>query len=239
MIPKIIHYCWYGNSVKPQMVLDCIQSWRKLHPEYEIKEWNEFNSPKHHIVTSNIKNKIWAYASDYTRLYALYTYGGFYLDTDFFLLKSLEELRTEHCILAFESREWVTNGFAASSKHHSFFKECLKALEQKGHTRLKPYIAPHLTTDILKTYQSTLEYKDQTISGIRILLAPTFYPFTYNEVRNNTLNSLIASCPKSSYGIHLFMHSWKDSSLDYNSLERLSLLFRKLMTKLKYVREQS
>jgi mannosyltransferase OCH1-like enzyme len=217
------------------MVLDCISSWRRLHPDYEIIEWNEINSPQHKIVTSNLKHKIWAYASDYTRLYALYTQGGFYLDTDFYLIKSLENLRNNACILAFESPEWVTNGFSASSKNHGYFKKCLDALEDRGHTRLRPYIAPHLTTEILKTYQETIEYKEQIIADIRILISHSFYPFSYEDVRNNALSTLVKSCPKYSYGIHLFMHSWKDSSLNYSILERLTIFIQKVATKLNLI----
>lgn len=233
MIPKIIHFCWYGTNPKPAIVLKCINTWKSLHPDYEIIEWNEYNSPKHEIITSNLKKKIWAYASDYTRLYALYNFGGFYLDTDFYLIKSLENLRTNKCILAFESPEWVTNGFAASAIGHEFFNKCLKEIEQVGHTKQKPYIAPHLTTNILKTYQNPIVYKDQNIGDIRILLAPSFYHYSYWEVRNNSLDRLIDRCPSSSYGIHLYMHSWKDSSINYNKFQRLTLLCATLLQKFK------
>jgi len=92
LIPKIIHYVWVGNNPKPQFVLDCIDTWKKHLPDYEIMEWgndclDEINNT---YVTEAIKNKKWAFASDYIRLYALYNYGGIYLDSDVEVTQSFD-----------------------------------------------------------------------------------------------------------------------------------------------------
>ena len=93
MIPKIIHYVWLGNNEKPGLVLKCIASWQKYLPDYEIMEWNDENT-KHidnQYMREAIEQKKWAFASDYIRLWALYHYGGIYLDTDVEIRKSLDE----------------------------------------------------------------------------------------------------------------------------------------------------
>ena len=92
MIPKIIHYCWFGKNPKNNLILRCIESWKKFCPNYKFVEWNESNFD----VNSNLytkqayENKKWAFVSDYVRLYALYNYGGIYLDTDCEILQSLD-----------------------------------------------------------------------------------------------------------------------------------------------------
>jgi len=92
-IPKIIHYCWFGNNEKSELVKKCIASWKKYLPDYEIREWAEKDLVNCNIqyVKESYKEKIWAFVSDYFRLYALYNYGGIYLDTDMEILKPLDE----------------------------------------------------------------------------------------------------------------------------------------------------
>ena len=95
MIPKIIHYCWFGHNHKTKLVRKCIRSWRKYCPDYQIIEWNEDNydiSSSPLFVQQAIQEGKWAFASDYVRLRVVYEHGGFYLDTDVELVKSLDEL---------------------------------------------------------------------------------------------------------------------------------------------------
>lgn len=81
MIPKKIHYCWFGRNKKPELVIKCIQSWKKYCPDYEIIEWNEDNFDVECIsyVKEAYRSKKWAFVSDYARLYAVYKVGGYTL----------------------------------------------------------------------------------------------------------------------------------------------------------------
>ena len=95
MIPKTIHYCWFGRSKKPRIVEKCIRSWKRYCPEYTIIEWNEDNYDLESaplFVKQAIEAKKWAFASDYVRIKVVYEYGGFYLDTDVELIQSLDGL---------------------------------------------------------------------------------------------------------------------------------------------------
>lgn len=96
MIPKIIHYIWFGKAKKSKVILDCIASWRIHLPEYEIKEWNELNTTFDCFYTKQAYlNKGWAFLSDYLRLKCIYEYGGIYLDTDMQVIKSFNPLLNE------------------------------------------------------------------------------------------------------------------------------------------------
>lgn len=94
MIPKIIHYCWFSEGEKPKKILDCIDSWRKYLPDYEIKCWNYTNFPrgKSKWVDQAVDSKKFAFAADYIRSFALYTEGGIYLDSDVEVLQDLTPL---------------------------------------------------------------------------------------------------------------------------------------------------
>lgn len=89
MIPKIIHYCWFGGKELPIEVKKCIASWRKMCPDYEIIRWDEsnFDVGQHPFVREAYKAKVWAFVSDYARLKVVYDNGGIYLDTDVELRK--------------------------------------------------------------------------------------------------------------------------------------------------------
>ena len=94
MIPKVIHYCWFGGKPLPKDVLDCIASWKKYCPEYEIRQWNEtnFDLDCHPFVRSAYNAKAWAFVSDYARLKIVFDNGGIYFDTDVELLKNIDFL---------------------------------------------------------------------------------------------------------------------------------------------------
>lgn len=96
MIPKIIHYCWFGRGDMPQLARDCIASWRRFMPDWDYKLWNEDNFDVYSIpyVKEAYEAKKYAFVSDYVRLFALMTEGGVYMDTDVEVLKSYEPLLT-------------------------------------------------------------------------------------------------------------------------------------------------
>lgn len=94
LIPKVIHYVWMGGNEKPSSVIKCIESWRKVLPDYKIIEWNEnnFNVDESPYCKKAYENKKWAFVSDYVRLYVLLNNGGIYLDTDVELKKKFDDL---------------------------------------------------------------------------------------------------------------------------------------------------
>ena len=112
MIPKIIHYCWFGKNPLPDDARDCIESWKKNCPDYEIKEWNEenFDINTCAYVKEAYDKKKWAFITDFVRLKVLYDYGGIYMDTDVEVCKSLDPLLKWDAFSGFESDNNIPTG---------------------------------------------------------------------------------------------------------------------------------
>ena len=105
MIPKTIHYCWFGGNKLPKLAKRCIRSWRKYLPDYEIKEWNEsnFDVNINPYVKEAYKVHRYAFMSDYARYWVLYHYGGVYFDTDVELLRSINQILKNGGYMSFET----------------------------------------------------------------------------------------------------------------------------------------
>lgn len=107
MIPKILHYCWFGDPEKlktDKRSQACIESWKKYLPDYELKLWNEENFDVNmcDYTKQAYEKGQYAFVSDVARLYALYTEGGVYMDTDVEVYKPLDEFLTDECFTGFE-----------------------------------------------------------------------------------------------------------------------------------------
>ena len=128
MIPKIIHYCWFGRNPLPPLAKKCIASWKKHLPEYEIKEWNEdnFDLDMFPYDREAYDNRKFAFVTDIVRLYALYNEGGIYMDTDVEVLKSLDGFLHHTAFSGFENETDVPTGIMASEKGGLWAKENLE-----------------------------------------------------------------------------------------------------------------
>ena len=125
MIPKIIHYVWLGGNPLPKKHSDCIDTWKELCPDYEIVRWDENNFDIDGClwVKQAMDKKMYAFASDAIRFYALYKQGGIYMDTDTYLVKNPEPLLNEDAIMGCDrNRLWINAEFLGSSKGNAFFK---------------------------------------------------------------------------------------------------------------------
>lgn len=120
MIPKVIHYCWFGHKSLPDEVLRCIMSWHRFCPDYEIKQWDEsnFDVTVHPYVKEAYDAKKWAFVTDYARLYILEHEGGIYLDTDVELIASLDPLLQHSCTFGEEIRGRVNTGVGFATESH-------------------------------------------------------------------------------------------------------------------------
>lgn len=204
MIPKIIHYCWFGGNDKPKMVIDCINSWKKFMPDYEIIEWNEsnFDVNCNDFVKMAYEKKKWAFISDFCRLFALFNYGGIYMDTDVEVLKSFDPL-LNHNFLCYEQDEYICTAVMGFEKGSLFLKEFMDKYKSECFNLSKPN-SKHLyeflrdKISIPKNINLCFEGKD-----ILFLTSDYFSPKDYVTkklcITNNT------------YSIHHFDGSWKDS----------------------------
>lgn len=131
MIPKIIHYCWFGGNPLPELAKKCIASWKLYCPDYEIKEWNESNFDLDccDYVREAYQSKKWAFVSDVARLHALVTEGGIYMDTDVEVIKPLDNLLKYNAVSGFETEKTIQTGLIASEKENSMLQEMLASYE--------------------------------------------------------------------------------------------------------------
>ncbi len=129
MIPKKIHYCWFGGKELPEKAEKCIASWKTFCPDYEIIRWDEHNfDVKQNAYTRwCYENGKWAFLSDYVRLAVLAEHGGVYLDTDVELIKPLDELMQQEAFYGFENEKTVNTGQGFGTQAHHAAVEAMKA----------------------------------------------------------------------------------------------------------------
>ena len=211
MIPKKIHYCWFGRGPKPELALKCIESWKKWCPDYEIVEWNEdnFDINSNQYVKEAYEARKFAFVTDYVRLYAIYTVGGIYMDTDVMVLKSLDEYLSHEAFSGFETKTKIQTGIMASEKGLAIVGELLKYYDDA--VFIKPDGSLNLTTNVeiiteimtLKGIVPNGEY--QVVGGF------AFYPQNVFCPDHKRLND--EKYMKDTATIHYFAGSWKSETM--------------------------
>ena len=203
LIPKKIHYFWFGGAEKSASVLRCIDSWKKNCPDYEIIEWNENNYDihKHPFMEKAFNDKKWAFVSDYARLDVLTQYGGIYLDTDVEILKDFSPLCTSKAFIGFEKTDRIGDGQGFGGvADFPLFKEMLS--EYDG---LDEYIeSPVLRTKVLLNHGLKLDGSRQQVDGMEIYPVDYFCPKSWSTGK--------ITLTENTYSIHHFDASWHDKS---------------------------
>jgi hypothetical protein len=207
MIPKVIHYCWFGGNPFPEIVKECMDSWTKHCPDYQIIEWNEsnfdvFSCP---YTKQAYEAKMWAFVSDYARIKILYEKGGIYMDTDVELLKNLDPLLKNKAFMGFEAQLAVNSGLIAGSiaklpiigelvnEYHDF-----EFTRKDGSYNLTPCV--EYQTNLLEKYGLLKENRIQVVEDLKI------YPIEYFSPFNHITGSL--NVKEETYSIHKFEGLW-------------------------------
>ena len=210
MIPKTIHYIWFGEKQKPDKVLECIESWKKYCPDYTIIEWNESNydiSQSQFAYEAMLEGK-WAFVSDYARLDIIYKHGGIYLDTDVELLKSLDPLMSDKAFMGFEDGKSVSSGLGFGSvKGFHLIKEMRDLYDgirfKLDDGTLNTVACPVYTTEFLTQKGLIQDNTQQTIDGMVI------YPSEYFSPKMPGYSKL--KLTDNTYSIHHYDMSWVDN----------------------------
>ncbi len=206
MIPKSIHYCWFGGKSKSKLYRNCIDSWHRYCPDYEIIEWNEdnFDFHQHPYPEWCHEHQKWAFLSDFARLLILKEHGGIYLDADVEVIRPLDKLLEYEAFLGFENETWLNTGLGFGCvPDHPVPDVLLKPyLESKangdGSFELIP--CPRLNTEALLPYGLKQDGTKQTVCGAEIL--PVEYLNPYDDPTGR-LNKT-----KNTYSIHWYGKSW-------------------------------
>ncbi len=213
MIPRVIHYCWFGRKPMPSLAKKCIISWKKYLPDYEIKEWNEDNFDVNTILYTQeaYKAKRYAFVSDYARFYILYHYGGIYFDTDVEIIKPIDDIIKRGAFIGCETivKEdvpiYVNPGLGLGvEKKNKVLGDLLNLysklhfINADGTHNLKTIV--QYTTDIL------LSYGLQKKEGVQYIKNIWIYPKEYFNPYDCELNKMIIT--NKTRTIHHFAGSW-------------------------------
>lgn len=211
MIPKVIHYCWFGRGRMPDLAMMCLASWSKHLPEYRWQLWNEdsFDVNSVPYVREAYEARKFAFVTDYVRLYALYEYGGVYMDTDVEIIKTLDDLLELPAFSGFESETEIPTGIMASEKNG------LWAAEQLQYYQGRSFLMPDGSYDTTTNVEIISEIMAK--KGFRLKNSYQVYENSIHIFPKDYF------CPKSRSGIitltpntrciHHFAGSWLPKSL--------------------------
>ncbi|NHM29262.1 glycosyltransferase family 32 protein [Neobacillus terrae] len=206
-IPRTIHYCWFGGKEKPWLVKKCIESWQQHLPHYEILEWNEnnFNININPYMKEAYNAGKYAFVSDYVRVYALYNYGGIYLDTDVEVFKPFDDLLHHNSFWGFEQENYIATSTIGAEKGNALIKEFLDSYKEKKF--IKEDGTFNQLTNVV-TITRLLEEKGLRQNGHlqEINEFGVFYPQTYFSPYDY-INCQTFITDKT-YTIHHFYKSW-------------------------------
>lgn len=212
MIPKKIHYCWFGRNPLPKLAQKCIKSWKKYCPDYEIIEWNEDNydlSAAPLYVQQAYEAKKWAFVTDYVRPQVVYEHGGIYLDTDVELIKNIDKVLGAKGFFAFENGTYIATGLGfGATKRSELVREMMDVylsipfVKEDGSFDVMP--CPARNTDVLLKHGLKQDDSLQCLDGYMVYPHDWFCPCSWStgEVRKT----------KNTLGIHWFSSSWYASA---------------------------
>ena len=208
-IPKMIHYCWFGRSDKPELVLKCIKSWKEFLPDYEIIEWNEDKFDVNIIPYTKeaYEAKKYAFVADYARFWILYNYGGLFFDTDVEIIKPLGEIISKGPFMGKEEKLYVNPGLGIGCpKAFPLYKELIDiySLEhfRKEDGSLNKKTIVHYTSELLLAKGLKKDNKVQNIEGLLVYPQEFFCPCSYKSDK--------FKITKNTHTIHHYAATWVD-----------------------------
>jgi mannosyltransferase OCH1-like enzyme len=203
MIPRKIHYCWFGPKPLPELVKTCQKTWNDKLPGYEIFLWNESNSPMQlPFVKQAYEAEKYAFVSDYVRFWALYNHGGVYLDTDMFIIRPFDDLLNHKVFFAWETavNKNISCGAIGAIPGQPFIRRILNYYDS---LQFRTGSIPDLVVPgIVRNCYDEYPFREE----ITIFPFEYFYPFPYEQKEN--IKSFIQYATENTFAIHLWNISW-------------------------------
>mgnify|MGYP003320684427 CR=1 FL=1 len=211
MIPKIIHYIWFGGKPLPKLAKKCIKSWKKYCPDYKIMRWDEnnFDINMFQYTKEAYESKKWAFISDVVRLYVLVNYGGIYMDTDVEVIKPLDEFLRHKAFSGFEDSVHIPTGIMACEKGNPIFKELLG--DYKGRAYILANGKTDTTTNVVTITNLCLKLGLEQNDNFQIINGFALYPHDWFCPKNCMTNQI--ELTENSHTIHHFAGSWLDKKI--------------------------
>lgn len=200
MIPRTIHYIWLGKGKMNTAAMMCVNSWHRILNNYEIKLWDEESLELNRLAQNNrflnecLKRKLWAFASDYLRLYVLYNEGGIYLDTDVEVVKSFDTFLDNEMFIGFEEGEYIGTGVIGAEKGNNTIKSLLEFYENDI------WNVEFFTNPVIFRY--LYDNNKEIFDGCKIYTKDYFSPYNYLESNTELVDSENTVC------IHWYSGNW-------------------------------
>ena len=227
LIPKTIHYCWFGNTPLPKQYKEWMLTWKEKCPDYEIIQWDESNYDVTKIpyMKEAYEARKWAFVSDYARLDIIYKYGGIYLDTDVEILKNLDELLYNEAFCGFETSEYVAFGLGYGSvKSNHLLREIMNIYENMSFINndgtFNETTCPIIQTHVLERKGLVKNGECQIVDGMLVLPEKILCPLSVwtRKVTKDISNS---------YMYHHYAGTWDESSGD--SVNRIIKFYKSIV----------
>jgi hypothetical protein len=208
MIPKKIHYCWFGRGDMPALAVKCINSWKKYLFDYELVLWNEdnFDININDYVREAYEKKKYAFVTDYVRLYALYHYGGIYMDTDVEILKSLNKFREHRAFTGCQEETMCITGIIGAEKNHPWIKRLLDYYDNKKfilkNGKLNTTPNTEIITQITSNFYGWIPKNEYQVLKDDIHI----YPIDFFCAKDWRTGNILVT--EQTYTIHHFAGSW-------------------------------
>lgn len=207
MIPKTVHYIWLGGKPKSAFVRMCINTWRRNLDGYQIVEWNESNLPLEELSEENcflkecLRLRLWAFASDYLRLFVLERYGGIYLDTDVEILSSFDRLLGSSMFVGLEANGYICTGVIGARANSPEVKRLREYYEHEV------WESPVSNNPVI--FRDLMKREPEHFSGCRVLPQAYFAPYELGMPIDSTIGK------PETIAIHWYSGNWNMSLRGY------------------------
>lgn len=211
MIPKIIHLCWFSNDPYPVEIKVCLESWKRVLPDYKVRLWNYDDAKAIDIpfLQEALEARRWAFAADVVRFYAVYTEGGVYMDSDIFLYKRFDQFIPEgdDAFVTFhEKAHWDTGfnmqaAFFIGTKGSTYCKDVVDHYKSKRYRRedgtIDETISPRIMRDLAEKYGYEMKDEEMDLGVLKIY--PTHFLAPMKSYKRD----------KDTIGVHRVYGSWR------------------------------
>lgn len=235
MIPKILHLCWLSGDAFPEKIQKCLDSWKEILPDYEIKLWDSktFDVNICNWTKQAFEKKQYAFVADYVRFYALYNYGGIYLDSDVEVVKSFNDLLENKFFFGYEYTALPEAAVVGAEKGLNWCKICLSYYETHDFLDKNGNMQRIIAPLIMKNgFESSYKLKLIDDESEKEVDCGKIYTYDYFSAKNGFSGEVVIS--ENTYSIHHFNSAWLKAGFKLKFKKCIHRFLIKLLGKKNY-----